>query len=76
MRLQLAKHWIDTADAVLIVAGAGMSGNPGQMVYTSKEDFARAYPWFLKWGYSTSYEVMGLGGDRKVPLTAKWALYS
>jgi O-acetyl-ADP-ribose deacetylase (regulator of RNase III)/NAD-dependent SIR2 family protein deacetylase len=72
----VAKQWIDDADAVLICAGAGMSGNPGEMVYTNPEDFVAAYPWFVKWGYKTNYEVMGLGSDPSVPMTAKWALYA
>jgi NAD-dependent SIR2 family protein deacetylase len=72
----LAKQWIDDADAVLICAGAGMSVKKGEMVYTNPDDFAAAYPWFVHWGYKTSYEVMGLGGDMSVPMTAKWALYA
>ena len=72
--IDLAKQWIDGADAVLICAGAGMSVKQGEMVYTNPDDFARAYPWFPKWGYKTSYECMGLFGDQRVPPTAKWAL--
>uniref|UniRef100_A0A7R9WER9 Deacetylase sirtuin-type domain-containing protein n=1 Tax=Pseudictyota dubia TaxID=2749911 RepID=A0A7R9WER9_9STRA len=74
--IRLAKAWIDNADAVLICAGAGMSVKEGEMVYTNPEDFAKAYPWFTKWGYKTNYEVMGLEGDPRVPRTAKWALYA
>eukprot|EP00934_Nitzschia_sp_Nitz4_P003152 Nitzschia sp. Nitz4//scaffold28_size193895//71689//73674//NITZ4_001649-RA/size193895-processed-gene-0.221-mRNA-1//1//CDS//3329545934//3142//frame0 len=75
-QLNLAKTWIDQADAVLICAGAGMSVKPGEMVYTNAADFARHYPWFPKWGYKTSYHVMALGGDQSVPETAKWALWA
>lgn len=74
--INLAKKWIDDADAVLICAGAGMSVKEGEMVYTNPADFAKAYPWFTKWGYTTSYEVMALEGDPTVPNTAKWALYA
>jgi O-acetyl-ADP-ribose deacetylase (regulator of RNase III)/NAD-dependent SIR2 family protein deacetylase len=70
--LQLAKHYISNAEAVLIVAGAGMSVKPGEMVYTNATDFARHYPYVPKWGYSTAYETMGLQGDPHVPDTAKW----
>ena len=75
--MALAKTWIDTADAILIVAGAGMSVKEGEMVYVNADDFAHHYPWFAdKWGYRTSYEVMGLGNDPSVPETAKWALHA
>lgn len=74
--LSVAKRWIDEADAVLICAGAGMSVKEGEMVYVDPADFARFYPWFLKWGYETSYQVMGLGSDPRVPQTAKWALWA
>ena len=53
-----------------------MSVKEGEMVYTNPTDFAKHYPWFLKWGYRTSYEVMGLGQDRRVPMTAKWAMWA
>ncbi|CAB9505567.1 Protein-ADP-ribose hydrolase [Seminavis robusta] len=72
--IDLAKQWINNADAVLICAGAGMSVKEGEMVYTNPDDFAKAYPWFPKWGYKTSYECMGLMGDQSVPQAAKWAL--
>jgi O-acetyl-ADP-ribose deacetylase (regulator of RNase III)/NAD-dependent SIR2 family protein deacetylase len=71
--IDLAKQWIDDADAVLICAGAGMSVKDGEMVYTNSDDFAQHYPWFTKWGYKTAYECMGLMGDKSVPSTAKWA---
>lgn len=48
--IDLAKQWIDEADAVLICAGAGMSVEEGEMVDTNPKDFAKAYPWFPKWG--------------------------
>lgn len=72
----LANKWIADADAVLICAGAGMSVKDGEMVYTNPDDFAKAYPWFPKWGYKTSYEAMGLVNDRSVPISAKWALFA
>lgn len=72
--IDLARQWINDADSVLICAGAGMSVKEGEMVYTNPVDFAKAYPWFPKWGYKTSYECMGLMRDSSVPATAKWAL--
>lgn len=74
--INLAKQWILDADAVLVCAGAGMSVKEGEMVYTNPEDFAKAYPFFPKWGYRTGYETMGLAGDRSVPQTAKWAFWA
>mmetsp|Transcript_45431 Transcript_45431/g.83097 ORF Transcript_45431/g.83097 Transcript_45431/m.83097 type:complete len:345 (+) Transcript_45431:77-1111(+) len=66
-RLSKAVKWLREADAVLVVAGAGMSGNPGEMVYTNPRDFAKYYPWLLPYGYTTCYDCMGLLSDRSVP---------
>jgi O-acetyl-ADP-ribose deacetylase (regulator of RNase III)/NAD-dependent SIR2 family protein deacetylase len=74
--LRLAKKWIGQADTVLICAGAGMSVKEGEMVYSNPADFAHYYPWFSKWGYKTSYQVMGLGYDPRVPMAAKWAMWA
>merc|ERR1712087_24083 len=75
-KLQLAKEWIEDADAVLICAGAGMSVKEGEMVYVNKDDFAKFYPYFLKWGYESSYQCMGLKFDHSVPETAKWGYWA
>jgi hypothetical protein len=74
--IRLAAQLLDSADAVLIVAGAGMSGNPDEMVSTNPDDFAFYYPWFTEWGYHTGYEAMGLLSDPSVPMTAKWAFWA
>ena len=42
--IRLAKNCIEEADAVLVVAGAGMSVKQGESVYTNSEDFERHYP--------------------------------
>lgn len=68
---QKAARLIAAADAVLICAGAGASGNPGELVYTNKDDFAKHYPWLLPYGYTTAYECMGLMGDPSVPQHVK-----
>jgi len=73
-QLLAAASWIAKADAVLVVAGAGMSGHPkdaGYNVYVNPEDFARAYPGLLRYGYKTCYECMGLMGDPRVPENVK-----
>jgi len=69
--LSKAAAWLQEADAVLICAGAGMSGNAGEMVYTNPSDFARYYPWLLQYGYLSCYECMGMFGDPNVPEAIK-----
>jgi NAD-dependent SIR2 family protein deacetylase len=53
-----------------------MSVQKGEMVYVCETDFAKHYPWFSKWGYEVSYEIMGLWDDHRVPVNAKWAFYA
>lgn len=65
--IAVASTWLRQADAVLICAGAGMSGNEGEMVYTNPTDFKRCYPWLVPYGYTTAYECMGLMKDSRVP---------
>jgi len=65
--LHVANAWLREAEAVVVCAGAGMSGNPGEMVYTDETDFAEQYPWLVPLGYRTAYECMGLLGDATVP---------
>ena len=74
--IKAAAQWISGAEAVLVCAGAGMSVEEGKMVYVNPADFAKYYPFFLKWGYKTSYEAMGLREDPNVPYAAKWALWA
>lgn len=65
--LELARSWLQTAEAILVCGGAGMSGNPGELVYTNPADFAKAYPWLTPYGYNTSYDCMGLISDEHLP---------
>ncbi len=69
-----AKSLLAAAPAVLLVAGAGLSAYPagGHNVYVDKVAFARNYPDMPARGYRTAYECMGLFGDPKVSLSAKW----
>ncbi|KAJ8599281.1 hypothetical protein CTAYLR_006769 [Chrysophaeum taylorii] len=67
----IAAKWLADADAVLVCAGAGMSGNAGELVYTVPDDFRKYYPWLVEYGYSTAYECMGLIDDPRVPGTIK-----
>jgi len=71
-----AARYIAEADAVLVCAGAGMSVTPGNMVYTNPADFKDHYPWMGKYGYRTAYETMGLVGDPRVPMEAKWGYFA
>lgn len=73
--MQIASQWLKDADAVLICAGAGASGNKGELVYTNPDDFAKYYPWLLPFGYKTSYDCMGLMADPKVPDAYKRAYF-
>eukprot|EP00756_Hemistasia_phaeocysticola_P051846 Hpha_TRINITY_DN27023_c0_g1::TRINITY_DN27023_c0_g1_i1::g.33174::m.33174 len=66
--LLAAASLLSKADAVLVVAGAGMSGHAKDYnVYVDPKDFARAYPGLLPYGFNTAYECMGLMGDHRVP---------
>eukprot|EP01060_Flectonema_neradi_P010045 TRINITY_DN17193_c0_g1_i1.p1 TRINITY_DN17193_c0_g1~~TRINITY_DN17193_c0_g1_i1.p1 ORF type:complete len:329 (+),score=37.43 TRINITY_DN17193_c0_g1_i1:56-988(+) len=70
--VSMAAELLGTNCKVLISAGAGMSSCDGYDVYTSPEDFAKHYPWMGKLGYRTSYECIGLFGDKKVSYEDKW----
>ncbi|KKY37640.1 putative appr-1-p processing enzyme family protein [Diaporthe ampelina] len=56
--LEAARTWLDSADAVLISAGAGLSASDG-LDYTSPALFARHFPGFLRYGLRTLYGVFG-----------------
>lgn len=56
--LERARAWLESADAVLISAGAGLSASDG-LDYTSPSLFARHFPGFLKYGLRTLYSVFG-----------------
>lgn len=76
---RLAASWLGEADAVLIVAGSGMSvkdASSGENVYTDVDAFAKHYPFMPPHGYSSSYECMGLDGDARVPAEVKAGLWA
>lgn len=56
-----ARAWLESADAVLISAGAGLSASDG-LDYTSPALFARHFPGFLRYGLRTLYSVFGFTG--------------
>lgn len=56
--LETARAWLDSADAVLISAGAGLSASDG-LDYTSPALFSKNFPGFLKYGLRTLYSVFG-----------------
>ncbi|KAH7145489.1 hypothetical protein B0J13DRAFT_501219 [Dactylonectria estremocensis] len=59
--LSLARKWLDSADAVLVCAGAGLSATEG-LDYTSPALFKKHFPGFLKYGLRTLYSVFGFDG--------------
>lgn len=59
--LALAREWLDSADAVLVTAGAGMSAAEG-LDYHSRSLFAENFPGFLKYGLTSLYSVFGYDG--------------
>lgn len=59
--LDLAREWLESADAVLVSAGAGLSASDG-LDYTSPALFARHFPGFLRYGLRTLYSVFGFTG--------------
>jgi len=77
--LNTAASWIKAADAVLLVAGAGMSGYPEatlRNVYVDPASFRTQYPDMAKRGYKTAYETMGLMGDERVSEEVKWGYWA
>ena len=73
-----AARLIHAADAILVVAGAGMSVTEGRNVYVNRKDFQRYYGGFAieKYGYGTMYEAMASFYDARVPLEVYWGLYA
>ncbi|GKT51518.1 protein ADP-ribosyltransferase [Colletotrichum spaethianum] len=59
--LDRARHWLRSADAVIVSAGAGLSASDG-LDYTSSDLFAKHFPGFLKYGLRTLYSVFGFAG--------------
>lgn len=59
--LDLAREWLQSADAVLVSAGAGLSASDG-LDYTSPTLFAKHFPGFLRYGLRTLYSVFGFTG--------------
>mmetsp|Transcript_5164 Transcript_5164/g.15325 ORF Transcript_5164/g.15325 Transcript_5164/m.15325 type:complete len:483 (+) Transcript_5164:1655-3103(+) len=59
--IEAAAKWLREADAVLVVAGAGLSAAAGQNVYADEGNFEAHYPAMArKWGVRTAYEAMGM----------------
>ncbi|KAM4056964.1 macro domain-containing protein [Hirsutella rhossiliensis] len=56
-----ARQWLNSADAVVVSAGAGLSAADG-LDYTSTALFTKEFPGFLKYGFRTLYSVFGYSG--------------
>lgn len=81
--LATAAQWIAAADAVLIVAGAGMSGYPPhlqQNVYVDPSHFKKQYPDMVRdFGIRIAYETMHLTADPpedEEALAAVWSYWA
>ncbi|KAM5341346.1 hypothetical protein ACJ41O_014377 [Fusarium nematophilum] len=59
--LEVAQDWLNSADAVLVTAGAGFSAAEG-LDYHSKTLFKEHFPAFLKYGLGSLYSVFGFDG--------------
>ncbi|KAF1842373.1 A1pp-domain-containing protein [Cucurbitaria berberidis CBS 394.84] len=56
--LKIARQWLETADSIIISAGAGLSA-ADDLDYTSRALFAKHFPAFLKLGLTTLYSAIG-----------------
>lgn len=70
--LQTARKWLDTAEALVISAGAGLSAADG-LDYTSKALFKKHFPAFLKLGLTTLYSAIGF--DEWPSEANKWGYF-
>ncbi|TDZ19986.1 Protein-ADP-ribose hydrolase [Colletotrichum orbiculare MAFF 240422] len=70
--LERARQWLESADAVVVSAGAGLSASDG-LDYTSPALFAKHFPGFLKYGLTTLYSVFGF--DRWPDERVRWGYY-
>ncbi|KAJ4984297.1 Appr-1-p processing enzyme family protein [Stagonosporopsis vannaccii] len=69
--LEIAQHWLASADAVVISAGAGFSAADG-LDYTSKKLFNKHFPSFTNMGLDTLYSAIGYEFPSEED---KWAYY-
>lgn len=58
MNFEKIKYIIDSADAVLIGAGAGMS-IPAGIDLTDEKSFAKNFPAMVKYGFKNGYQLVG-----------------
>lgn len=56
--VQNAKAWIESADAILFTAGAGLTAAAG-INYGDTDLFAREFPAMLQYGFGAQYEFIG-----------------
>jgi O-acetyl-ADP-ribose deacetylase (regulator of RNase III)/NAD-dependent SIR2 family protein deacetylase len=69
--LGTARSWLESADSIVISAGAGLSAADG-LDYTSKKLFAEHFPTFLDIGLDTLYSAIGFDFSSEED---KWAYY-
>lgn len=66
-----ARQWLESADTILISAGAGFSAADG-LDYTSKALFKKHFPSFINMGLDTLYSAIGFAFPSE---QEKWAYY-
>lgn len=69
--LAIAKQWLETAESVIISAGAGFSAADG-LDYTSQALFKKYFPTFVDMGLETLYSAIGFDFPSEED---KWAYY-
>ena len=72
--LELLRQELDSADRVLLGAGAGLSAAAG-LSYLDTEVFARVFPEMHRLGYRCQYELVGMRDEEWSP-GRKWAYWA
>lgn len=72
--LDTARSWIESADAILFTAGAGLTAAAG-INYGDPELFAREFPAMLQYGFRAQYEFIGRTGIDPELFWGYWAAH-
>lgn len=71
---ELLRRELDSADRVLIGAGAGLSASAG-LSYLDTAVFRKYFPEMVRFGYHCQYELVGMRDDEWTP-GRKWAYWA
>lgn len=72
--LETATEWVESADAILFTAGAGLTAAAG-INYGDTELFAREFPAMLQYGFRAQYEFIGRTGIDPELFWGYWAAH-